>query len=115
VIDVAVDLRKGSPTYLQNYTIELSAENYKQLLIPKGFAHGFVVITPKAEFLYKCDNYYNRASEGGLIYNDPALNINWGVADKDVLLSDKDSQNPTLAESDFDYPFEEFTGEKLYE
>jgi dTDP-4-dehydrorhamnose 3,5-epimerase len=109
VIDVAVDLRKGSPTFLKSFAIELSEENKKQLLIPQGFAHGFVVITPKAEFLYKCDNYYNKESEGGIIFNDPSLNIDWGIPESDIILSDKDRRNTLAVDADFDFPFENFT------
>ena len=77
VLDVVVDIRKDSPTFLQHYSLELSAENKLQLLIPRGFAHGFVVLSETCEFLYKCDNFYDKNSEGGIAYNDPTLNINW--------------------------------------
>src|SRR6476620_5342465 len=83
IIDVAVDIRQGSPTFGQAYSIELSAENKKQLLVPAGFAHGFSVISEIAVVLYKCDQFYNKESEGGIVYNDPSLNINWQLpADK---------------------------------
>lgn len=97
VLDVVVDLRKGSPTYGQAYSILLSAENKKQLLVPKGFAHGYVVLSEFAEFSYKCDNFYNKAAEGGLIYNDPALNIDWKVPTDQLIISAKDKVLPTLA------------------
>lgn len=101
VLDVAVDLRKDSSTFLQHFTIELSAENKKQLLIPRGFAHGFVVLTPTCEFLYKCDNVYNKTSEGGITYNDAQLNIDWKIPQADILLSEKDKQNPDLSNAIF--------------
>ena len=96
VLDVAVDLRTDSPTFGEHIAVELSAENKKQLFIPRGFAHGFVVLSETAEFFYKCDNYYNKASEGGIIYNDPSLNINWIIPDKDHIVSEKDLVLPTL-------------------
>ena len=96
VLDVAVDIREGSPTFGQHYAILLSAENKRQLYVPRGFAHGFVVLSDSAEFFYKCDNFYNKESEGGLLWNDPALNIDWKIDAKDVLLSDKDKINPAL-------------------
>ena len=96
IIDVAVDIRKGSPTYGKVFTIELSAENKKQLLVPKGFAHGYSVLSETAEVMYKVDNFYNKASEGGIIYNDPALNIDWGISLADALVSEKDLVLPTL-------------------
>lgn len=98
ILDVVVDIRKGSPTYGKVFTIELSADNKKQLLVPKGFAHGYAVLTPTAEVMYKCDGFYNKASEGGIIYNDPALNIDWGIDLKDALVSEKDLVLPTLAQ-----------------
>ena len=79
IIDAVVDLRKNSPTYGKAYTIELSSENKKQLLIPKGFAHGYSVISETAEVFYKCDAFYNKESEGGIAWNDPSLNINWQI------------------------------------
>ena len=83
VIDVAVDLRKDSLTYGQHVAIELSAEYKKQLFIPRGFGHGFSVISETAEFFYKCDNYYNKESEGGIIFNDSTLGIDWKVDSDD--------------------------------
>jgi dTDP-4-dehydrorhamnose 3,5-epimerase len=97
VIDVAVDIRQGSPTFGQSYLIELSSENKKQLLIPAGFAHGFSVISKVAIVLYKCDQFYNKESEGGIIYNDPELNIDWQLPGDKVLVSEKDLQLPTLS------------------
>ena len=97
ILDVAVDIRKGSPTYGQSFTIELTAENKLQLLVPKGFAHGYLVLSPTAEVMYKVDNLYNKASEGGIIYNDPALNIDWGIDLNNAIVSEKDMVLPTLA------------------
>jgi dTDP-4-dehydrorhamnose 3,5-epimerase len=90
VLDVAVDLRKDSPTFKKCFSIELTAENKKQLFVPRGFAHGFVVLSDEAEFFYKCDNYYNKDSEGGIIYNDQELNIDWKIDKKDIIVSEKD-------------------------
>ena len=96
VLDVAVDIRKDSPTFGQHVAIELSATSHTQFYIPRGFAHGFLVLSERAVFFYKCDNFYNRQYEGGIMYNDPALNIDWKMADEDLILSDKDKQNPLL-------------------
>jgi dTDP-4-dehydrorhamnose 3,5-epimerase len=98
ILDVAVDIRKGSPTYGQHVSIELSAENKKQFLIPPGFAHGFSVLSEMAEVLYKCDALYHKESEGGLLYNDPALQIDWRVSFDQMSLSDKDKKLPLLKE-----------------
>lgn len=103
VLDIVVDIRKGSPTYLQHFALELSDENKLQLLIPKGFAHGFAVLSQTCEFLYKCDNYYDKASEGGIAYNDPSLNINWMIPEKDIILSEKDTHNPIVANANFNF------------
>jgi len=96
VLDVAIDIRKGSPTYGMKYTVRLSADSGTQLFIPRGFAHGFVVLSETATFFYKCDNYYNKASEGGIIYNDPDLDIDWQVDPDKIILSEKDKIHPTL-------------------
>ena len=96
VLDVAVDLRPESPTFGQHYSVILNDQNKLQLFIPRGFAHGFVVLSEVAEFFYKCDNYYNKESEGGLMYNDPELNIDWRIPAKDIQVSDKDTVNPSL-------------------
>jgi dTDP-4-dehydrorhamnose 3,5-epimerase len=98
ILDVVVDIRQGSPAYGKVYTIELSAENKLQLLVPAGFAHGYAVLSETAEVMYKCDDFYDKASEGGIIYNDPALNINWGIDLKDAIVSDKDKALPALAD-----------------
>ena len=94
VLDVAVDLRHESPTYKQWIAVELSAENKKQLLIPRGFGHGFVTLTDEVEFLYKADNYYAPEADGGIRWNDPEIGVEWGV--KDPILSAKDEKNPLL-------------------
>lgn len=91
ILDAVVDIRKSSKTYGQHFTIEISSENKKQLLVPKGFAHGFSVLSDTAEILYKCDDYYNKESEGGLMFNDKAFNIDWKVPENQILLSDKDA------------------------
>ncbi|AEW86466.1 dTDP-4-dehydrorhamnose 3,5-epimerase [Flavobacterium columnare NBRC 100251 = ATCC 23463] len=96
VLDVAVDLRPDSDTYGQSYSILLTAENKKQFYIPRGFAHGFIVLSNKASFFYKCDNFYNKESEGGLIYNDPTVAIDWGIPESELIISGKDKILPTL-------------------
>ena len=98
VLDVAVDLRKGSETYGEHIAVELSAENKKQFFIPKGFAHGFVVLSENAEFYYKVDNYYAPHSEGGVLYNDPELKINWIIEEESILVASKDTEHPLLKE-----------------
>lgn len=98
VLDVAVDLRKYSSTFGKAFTIELTAENHKQLYIPRGFAHGFVVLSDKAVFFYKCDNFYNKESELGIMYNDPDLKINWQLLEEELILSDKDRKNFYIAD-----------------
>ena len=96
VCDVAVDLRQDSPTFGRHLAVELSSENKKQLFIPRGFGHGFSVLSETAEFFYKCDNFYNKASEGGIIYNDPRLNIDWQLPNHEIKVSQKDLELPTL-------------------
>lgn len=96
VLDVAVDLRKGSATYGQYQSVLLSADNNQQFFIPRGFAHGFIVLSDTAIFQYKCDNYYNKSAEGGLHYADPALNINWQLSADALNVSDKDKELPFL-------------------
>lgn len=98
VLDVAVDLRRGSPTFGRHVAVELSAENRRQLMIPRGFGHGFSVLSETAVFAYKCDNVYNKASEGGLRYDDPALGIDWKIDPSKAILSEKDKVNPLLEE-----------------
>ena len=96
VLDVAVDIRPGSATYGKYVGVNLSEENKRQLWIPRGFAHGFAVLSKEVIFSYQCDNYYNKASEGGIIYNDADINIDWQLDAKDVLLSEKDAILPNL-------------------
>lgn len=96
VLDVAVDLRKESETFGQHVAIELSAANQKQIFIPKGFAHGFTVLSESAEFFYKCDNFYNKSAEAGIIYNDATLNIDWILPKDQFMVSEKDLVLPTL-------------------
>ena len=96
VLDVAVDLRAGSPTYGKHFAVELSDENHRQFFIPRGFAHGFSVLSDEVVFQYKCDNYYAPQSEGSVIWNDPDLAIDWGVPRDKAVLSEKDSGNPRL-------------------
>jgi dTDP-4-dehydrorhamnose 3,5-epimerase len=96
VLDVAVDIRPESPTYGQSFSILLSAENQKQLYIPRGFAHGFLVTRETAIFFYKCDNFYNKESEGGIIFNDSSLKIDWDFPEKDLIISEKDNILPTF-------------------
>ncbi|PWT98156.1 MAG: dTDP-4-dehydrorhamnose 3,5-epimerase [Bacteroidetes bacterium] len=104
--DVAVDIRKGSPTYGKYYGVELSESNKRQVLIPKGFAHGFSVLSDTASVMYKCDNYYNRECEGSIIYNDPVLQIDWKVPANKMILSDKDKLHPVFAEIKNNFEFE---------
>lgn len=96
VFDVVVDIRPNSETYGQYVSILLSAENQKQFFIPRGFAHGFLVLSETATFFYKCDNFYDKASEGGLIYNDPTVNIDWQFPTSELLISEKDLVLPLL-------------------
>jgi dTDP-4-dehydrorhamnose 3,5-epimerase len=96
VLDVAVDLRPNSKTFGHYESIILTAENQKQFFVPRGFAHGFLVLSDTATFFYKCDNFYNKESEGGLIYNDPTLNIDWQTPLDHLIISDKDKILPTL-------------------
>lgn len=99
ILDVAVDIRPDSATFKQTFSIELSAENKLQLLIPKGFAHGFSVLSETAEIMYKCDNFYHKAAEGGIIYNDPTLNIDWKIDAQKALVSDKDKKLLSINEA----------------
>lgn len=101
VFDVAVDLRKDSPTFGKWFGIELTPENKLQLYVPRGFGHGFSVLSETAIFAYKCDNFYHKESEGSVIWNDPDLNINWKLPVDDVILSDKDKNLPTFAQKNY--------------
>lgn len=101
VFDVAVDLRVDSDTFGKWFGIELSGDNKKQLYIPRGFAHGFAVLSDTAVFAYKCDNFYNKESEGGVIWNDTNLNIDWKLPKQDIILSDKDKLMLQISAADF--------------
>jgi len=105
ILDVALDLRKGSPTYGRHLGVELSADNRRQLFIPRGFAHGFSVLSPTAEVAYKCDGFYNKASEGGIRYDDPGLGIDWQIPAGKTLVSSKDKVLPLLTDcrNNFEY------------
>ena len=104
VFDVAVDIRKGSPTFGKYVAVELSGENKRQLFVPRGFAHGFVVLSEEVIFAYKCDNKYMPSHERGIAFDDPALGIDWKVNLKEYILSPKDTVNPKLADAElFDY------------
>ena len=98
ILDVAVDIRKGSPTFGKSFSIELSAENKKQLFIPAGFAHGFSVLSEQAEVLYKCDSFYNKDREAGILYNDPSLSVDWKIPAGKEIISEKDKGLPLFTE-----------------
>lgn len=104
VLDIAVDLRTSSPTYGQHVAVELTEENHRQLFIPHGFAHGFAVLSDEVLFQYKCDNYYAPKSEGGILWNDPQLNIDWRIPADKIILSEKDTKHPLFKDylSDFE-------------
>lgn len=104
VLDVAVDIRKGSPTYGQHVVVELSEENHRQFFVPRGFAHGFAVLSQTAVFQYKCDNFYAPQADGGISIKDDSLGIDWRIPVSEALLSDKDTKHPLLR--DFDSPFD---------
>lgn len=105
VLDVAVDIRKGSPTFGKHVAVELSEKNHLQLFIPRGFAHGFSVLTDEVIFQYKCDSFYAPQNEGAIAWNDPALGIDWRIPSSEVILSEKDKHHPLLKEAEwlFDY------------
>ena len=98
VLDIAVDLRKGSPSFGKHYAIELTADNHKQFFVPAGFAHGFVVLSEAATFFYKVDKFYEPGNEVGIMYNDSALNINWQLTDSEIILSEKDKTLGSFAD-----------------
>jgi dTDP-4-dehydrorhamnose 3,5-epimerase len=98
ILDVALDIRRGSPTYGKAFSVELSSENKKQVFIPHGFAHGFSVLSEQAEVLYKCDEFYRKECEAGIKFNDPALNIDWIIPVDNAIVSDKDRNNPSFAD-----------------
>ncbi len=105
VLDVAVDIRRHSPTFGRHVAVELTEDNRRQLFVPRGFAHGFSVLSDTAVFQYKCDNYYAPQSEGGIAWNDPTLDIDWRIDSRDIIISDKDSRHPLLCDAQelFDY------------
>jgi dTDP-4-dehydrorhamnose 3,5-epimerase len=105
ILDVAVDIRKDSPTYAKAFFVELSAENKKQLFIPPGFAHGFSVLSERAEVFYKCDEFYNKESEAGIRFNDFSLNIDWKIPGEKITVSEKDQQLPLLADCKNNFVF----------
>ncbi len=110
VLDVAVDIRKGSPTFGKHVAVELTEENHRQFFVPRGFAHGFAVLSEEAVFQYKCDNFYCKESEGAVAWNDPELAIDWRIPAEKVLLSGKDKLNKNIAEADYLFDY----NEKLY-
>jgi len=105
VLDVAVDLRQNSPTFGEHVSIELSEENHRQFLVPPGFAHGFSVLSGEVIFSYKCDNYYNKETERGISYNDPDLNIDWQIPEKEIIVSPKDQALPSFKEAERNFVF----------
>ena len=107
VLDIAVDIRKGSPTFGKYVAVELTEENHRQLFVPRGFAHGFAVLSDEAVFQYKCDNYYNKESEGSIAWNDPALNIDWRIPEDRIILSEKDRHSKNIADADFLFDYNE--------
>ena len=111
VLDVAVDIRKGSPTYGHHVAVELTEDNHRQFFVPRGFAHGFAVLSETAVFQYKCDNYYAPQSEGAIAWNDPQIGIDWRIDPANVILSEKDSRHPRLDEAPelFDYDKDYYT------
>lgn len=105
VLDIVLDIRKGSPSYGEWEGYILSESNHRQLLVPRGFAHGFVKLTPNVNFLYKCDNYYNAQVEAGIAFDDPDLSINWPIAKTQAIMSEKDQHHPTLRAFEADNTF----------
>lgn len=103
VLDIAVDIRKGSPTFGRHVAVELTEDNHRQFFIPRGFAHGFAVLSDTAIFQYKCDEFYHPEADGGISIQDPSLGIDWRIPAEKAILSEKDTKHPTLAE--FDSPF----------
>ena len=107
VLDVAVDIRKGSPTYGQHVAVELTEDNHRQFFIPQGFAHGFAVLSETAVFQYKCDNFYHPEAEGAIAWNDPDLNIDWKIPTEKAILSEKDSCHSVLRDADCIFNYQE--------
>jgi dTDP-4-dehydrorhamnose 3,5-epimerase len=113
VVDVAVDIRLGSPTYGKHVAVKLSDENKRQLWVPRGFAHGFAVLSKTALFSYKCDNYYSPSHDGGILWDDPKIGVDWLLPKEVVQLSGKDKLHPSISEVDV-FTFEEFKKESTY-
>ena len=107
ILDVVVDIRTGSPTYGKTFSVELSSENKKQLFVPVGFAHGFCVLSEMATVLYKCDDFWNKEAEGGIRFDDPALNVDWGLPKDQLILNEKDWELPTLAGCEHNFVYEQ--------
>ncbi len=105
VLDVAVDIRKGSPTFGKHVAVELTEDNHRQFFVPRGFAHGFAVLSDEAVFQYKCDNYYAPQSEGAIAWDDPALGIDWRVPASDRILSEKDAHHPLLKDAEIVFEY----------
>lgn len=105
ILDVVVDLRIGSPTFGKSFSLKLSAKNKLQLLVPKGFAHGYSVLSDTAEVFYKCDTFYNKSAEGGIMYNDPALKIDWQIPTDKQIISHKDTLHPSLSNCNNNFTF----------
>jgi dTDP-4-dehydrorhamnose 3,5-epimerase len=103
ILDVVVDLRRKEKTFGKHFSIELSAVNRKQVLVPKGFAHGFITLSDQAEVFYKCDEYYHPEADRGILFNDPALAIDWKLSNTDFILSEKDKKHPVLAEANVEF------------
>ena len=107
VLDVAVDIRKGSPTFGKYVAVELTEDNHRQFFVPRGFAHGFAVLSDEAVFQYKCDNFYNKESEGSVAWNDPTLAIDWKIPAEQIILSDKDKMSKSLDNAEYLFDFNE--------
>lgn len=107
VLDVAVDIRKGSPTFGKHVAVELTEENHRQFFVPRGFAHGFAVLSEEAVFQYKCDNFYCKESEGAIAWDDPEIGIDWRVPAEEVILSEKDKLSKCIAKADYLFDFNE--------
>lgn len=105
ILDVVVDLRADSPTFGKSYTLAMDHTDHTQLFVPKGFAHGFVVLSDMAEVIYKCDNYYTPTYERGLLFNDPVLEIDWQVPEEDMLMSEKDKGLPALDKAEYNFSY----------
>jgi len=103
ILDVVLDLRKEKSTFGKTFQLEMSSERGEQLLVPKGFAHGFIVLSESVELLYKTDEFHYPASEGGILFNDPALKIDWKIAEPEMIISERDKKHPRLADAQFNF------------